>query len=141
MFYNFKFQIQNRFFNSIIQYKPNIQRLVVAYTNTYICPYICRFVIKYTPCLSFRKQMWIWQRNNNNNNSYKTYMVLISSKRFDLVGASSSGVGQTRISGKMQSSKVHQKWSDGKEKHKKDKQVCKCEFSNGDRKKVCYLMT
>jgi len=41
---------------------------------------------------------------SNNNNNYKIYIVPISSKRIELSGVPSTGVGQTHSSGTMQSS-------------------------------------
>ena len=44
---------------------------------------------------------------NNNNNNYKTYIAPISSKRIEPRGAPSTGIGQTRIPGTMQSSSTN----------------------------------
>ena len=62
----------------------------------------------------------------------------ISSKRIELSGAPSGGVGQTHSPGTIQSSSANDQmaW-----KLKKDKRVWKGEFSNGDGKELCYLMT
>ena len=61
---------------------------------------------------------------NNNKNNYKTSIVPISSKQSEFSGAPNPGVGQTHI---LSSST--------------NDQVSKCEFSNGDGNKLCYLMT
>ena len=72
------------------------------------------------------------------NNNYKTSIRPASSKRIELSGTPNTEVGQTHSSGIMQSSSIndHMEW-----KLRKDKPVLKGEFSNGDRKKLCYLMT
>jgi len=41
--------------------------------------------------------------NNNNNNNYKTSIVPISSKRIELSGVPSTGVGKTHSPGTIQS--------------------------------------
>jgi len=52
------------------------------------------------------------------NNNYKTSIVPISSKRIELSGAPSTGIGQTHTPGTMQSSSTMIRW-----KLRKDKQV------------------
>ena len=44
---------------------------------------------------------------NNNNNNYKTSIAPISSKKFELSGQPSTGVGQTHSPGTMQSSSTN----------------------------------
>jgi len=47
---------------------------------------------------------------NNNINNYKTSIAPISSKRIELSGAPTTGVGQTHSSGMMQSSSTMIRW-------------------------------
>jgi len=74
--------------------------------------------------------------NNNNNNNKKTSIAPISPRRIELSGAPSTGVGQTHSPSTMQSSSTNDQmeW-----KLRKGRQVWKCEFSNGDGKKLYYL--
>ena len=81
---------------------------------------------------------WFGDNNNNNINNYKTSIAPISSKRIELSGTSSTEIGQIRSLGTMQGSAT----SDQVEwKLRKDKQACKGEISNDDRKKLRYFMT
>jgi len=62
----------------------------------------------------------------------------ISSKRIELSCAPSTGVRQTHSKGTMQNSSTNDRmqW-----KFRNDKRVWKGELSDGDEKKLCYLMT
>ena len=76
-----------------------------------------------------------WHLLYNNNNNFKTSIVPISSKRIELSGGPSTGVGQTHSPGKMQSSSTNDQmeW-----KLRKDKRVWKGEISNGDSKTMLF---
>ena len=84
--------------------------------------------------------MWILANKElyviNNINNYNTSIVSISSKRIELSGAPRTRAGQSHSPGTMLSSSTNDqmKW-----KLRKDKEVGKGEFSNGEGKKLRYL--
>ena len=97
----------------------------------------------YVSRMSGRYQ-YLWKREldndllvyyNNNYNNNNTSIAPISSKRIELSGAPSTGVGQTLCLSTMQCSSTMIRW---KGTLRKDKRVWKGEFSNGDGKKLLF---
>jgi len=65
-------------------------------------------------------------------------MGQISLKRIKLSGAPNTGVQQSHSHGMMQNLSIND-WM--QQKLRRDMQVLKDDFSNGDGNKLCYLMT
>jgi len=99
-------------------------------------PHIHERELDYLPSFSFTLQLILprfmfafgnhrplFYNNNNNNNNYKTSIAPLSSKRIDLSGAPSTGVGQTHSPGTRQSSTTMIRWKGNLGKISKSEKV------------------